>query len=68
MEVEEKEKREKLLKVFRESDSITITEACKLVGVARQTFYYFLETDPNFKLEILKIKQEKLSRQIATAV
>lgn len=68
MEEKEIEKRDELLKLLQTSPLITIVEACKIVGIHRNTYYFYLQTDANFKREILKIKQEKLAAQIATAV
>ena len=43
-----------------ESDSYTIAEVCKIVGISRDTFYDWLKTKPDFSDTIKKAEKERM--------
>lgn len=63
--------KQKLLQAMADNFGI-VTTACKKVGVVRQLYYYYYDTDPKFKAEIdslaemnLDFVETELLRQIA---
>ncbi len=40
------------------SDTYTITEVCKIVGISNTAFYKWLKKDPQFKIEVEEAKEE----------
>jgi hypothetical protein len=54
----DKEK-ENLLVALRNSLGV-VKDACAVVGIARRTFYYWLETDQDFKSQVDTIKEESV--------
>ncbi len=58
-------KKQALLEAFDLSKNKKVTEACRIAGVAKSTFYFHTYRDENFRQEVLKKQLKHLEGRIA---
>jgi AcrR family transcriptional regulator len=54
-----------LIKAFEESETKSVSDLCRIVGVARFTFYYHFNKDAKFREEIITKQKEFLTQKLA---
>ena len=54
-----------LLKAFDQSETKSIAEVCRIVGVTPSAFYFHFYKDSDFRREVIKRRQERLADIIA---
>jgi hypothetical protein len=67
MKQEETNTKTALLAAFDKSEKKTVSDLCRIVGIARFTYYYHLNKDAKFKTELLKKQREHINGKIEAA-
>ena len=54
-----------IIEAFEKSESKSITDACRIAGIVRNTFYFHYRRDADFRRKVLEIQREKLNEKLA---
>ena len=53
-----------IIEAFEKPESKSITDACRIAGIGRNTFYFHYRKDADFRRKVLEIQREKLNAKL----
>jgi hypothetical protein len=64
MKKEEKTTKSAFIQAFEKSETKSVADLCRIVGVSRFTFYYHFNKDADFRKSLLEKQREYLGNRI----
>lgn len=63
--MKEESTKAKLIEAFNKSESMSVTETCRIANVTRGTYYFHFYKDADFRREMLTRQQHRMAEKIA---